>query len=269
MNFKPTRPTIKVRIKGLAVTPESVRASELGEFIINIDRAITETAASRGCIDANTSAHDPIISLVDIDEGSNLLILSVDESLISATRNITHGISTRNYLDIPPKARIPLSKISQQATRLKWDVQFSADKKLHLVEARISEANPFPETRTSTASSETTVYGRLMRVGGITPKAMLLLPSDKLLYVDISEAIAKELALKDRLYSEVGIEGIATWRIDDWEIIQFRATRVLDYQPEKQNLVNVFESLARVAGNQWEDIDAIEFVNELRGRDEK
>lgn len=122
-----------------------------------------------------------------------------------------------------------------------------------------------PTNELVTAQGDTTIYGRLIRVGGVGPRATLLTPDGKHLHVELSESMAVALASSGRLHEDVGIEGGATWRVDTWEILEFRAQRITAYRPDKTNLVETFEALAKAAGDRWEGVDAERFVAGLRG----
>jgi hypothetical protein len=78
--------------------------------------------------------------------------------------------------------------------------------------------------------------------------------------------MAVELASRERLYKDVGIEGEATWNVKSWEMIGFKAKRITKYQPHKTNLVKTFESLAEAAEGRWQDVDIEQFTSEIRGR---
>lgn len=97
---------------------------------------------------------------------------------------------------------------------------------------------------------------------------MLLTTDEKYLYIELSESMAVELASRERLYKDVGIEGTAKWKVDTWEILDFKAKRITAYQPHKTNLVKTFEVLAEAAGDRWKGVDIERFVAELRGRAE-
>jgi hypothetical protein len=122
-----------------------------------------------------------------------------------------------------------------------------------------------PTRHLLTAQGDTTVYGRLIRIGGTGPRATLQMPDGKSLHVELSESMAVELASRGRLQEDVGIEGRATWRVDTWEILEFRARHITAYQPDKTNHVETFEALAEAAGDRWEGVDVERFDAGLRG----
>jgi hypothetical protein len=267
MHFYPSKPTVSVKLLGAGVTPETVRAGELGEFIANFEKALTEMAIARGDIVPEKIEGDADVSLVGIGLGSDALTFTLTPDIVPSHAAISGAIADRDYADVPTRSHVALVNISKQAVKLKWAVEFEEDRRLNVRQAVISEVDPVPEPKVVTATGGTTVYGRLIRIGGVAPKAMVLLPNDEHIYVDLTESMAKELASRDRLYNEVGIDGVATWNVKDWQILHFKATRVTAYQPHKMNAVQAFEALADAARGRWDDVDVVKYVNELRGRE--
>jgi hypothetical protein len=179
---------------------------------------------------------------------------------------ISHAVAAQDYHTLPPSAQLELATLSKQMVKRDWVVEFLADPALHIEHAKISTEHPVPEPLPPPSATGTTVvFGRCVRVGGAgAPRAEIRLPEGNLLYIDVSEEMAKELAR--RLYDEVCIEGRATWRTTDWTLLDFKAAHVTDYRPT--GLVEAFEQLARAAGGRWNNVRADEYVRELRSEDD-
>lgn len=112
---------------------------------------------------------------------------------------------------------------------------------------------------------DTTLYGHLIRVGGSPPVATLVLHDGSSLDCPVTVKLARKLG--PLLYREVGLEGEATWRTGDWEIVAFRPKRLTEYRPHEQSLTETFRKLAEVSGGRWDHVDADEYMRELRGDD--
>jgi hypothetical protein len=82
------------------------------------------------------------------------------------------------------------------------------------------------------------------------------------LYIDINEELAKDLG--KLIYRDIGIKGVARWRIDDWKVLGFKATGVSDYRPDSSGLVQAFADLAEASRGRWENVDAAEYVKDVR-----
>jgi hypothetical protein len=266
MPAKPDSKRILIKISGDEVSPETVRASDLAEFLINFEKAVLTTAmASKDFIPESSDAQ-LIFSLVSIESGSESLIFALTSEFTYGVSLISRAHLSQDYSTIPFEAHQSLHEISKQANSRSWAVEFVEDKKLSIPLSVISADTPFPAPKTVTVQGDTTVYGRLIRVGGVKPKAMLELPDKKYLFIDLSERMAVVLASKERLYKDVGIEGIATWRVDTWELIRFKAKRVTQYQPHKNDIVKSFEALSETVGDRWDNIDVEQLIAEMRGR---
>jgi hypothetical protein len=255
-----------IKISGVDVSPDTVRASDLAEFLVHFEKAVLETVLARKDITPEVAEHELIISLVAIEQGSDALTFVLTGEAMSGVSLLSQAHLSHDYSGISPKAQDALHRISTQASKNSWNVEFVKDERHNIQETIISEDDPVPPPNIVTAQGDTTIYGRLMRVGGVSPRAMLAMPDGSYLYIDLTETMAVTLASKERLYQDVGIEGTATWRVDTWELMHFKAKRITDYQPHKNNLVRSFESLAEVAGDRWKDIDIEQFIAEMRGR---
>ncbi len=64
------------------------------------------------------------------------------------------------------------------------------------------------------------------------------------------------------MYETIALEGEAVWDPDTWEIIEFRATRMLPYRPKDP--LAAFRELAAASGGAWDGIDADEYVRGIR-----
>jgi hypothetical protein len=88
-----------------------------------------------------------------------------------------------------------------------------------------------PETKVGGAHvlrGETQIYGVLERVGGADPGFTLRVSEHQTIHGGLSEELAIELA--PRLYSWVGITGIAEWNPLTGDVEAFRATAALSYR---------------------------------------
>ena len=108
-----------------------------------------------------------------------------------------------------------------------------------------------PETRVDEGArikGETAFSGYLERVGGATPRVVLRISDHDIIYAETSEEIAIELGT--RLYSWVGVAGIAQWDIAG-AVEMFRVTSVLPYRDTKMR--DAVQRLATAIGSYWED----------------
>jgi len=253
--------TFNITISGTGVLPETTRASDLAELLQNIEKAISETALAQG---VQISEQD-IISLTNIEESSNRLTFTVAGILVMAASIVSESVEKKCYERLPHKAHEALHHVSGQAVKREWEVKFQENKALGIKGGVISKENQVPPAQVAYIEGTTSVYGRCIRVGGLTPKVEIQLYQGGTLFVTLSEQMARELARS--LYEDVCIEGVAKWNTDDWTIEEFHGTRVREFRAT--DLVEAFKNLAVAARGKWDGVDAIQYVKGLRSESGK
>jgi len=256
------RPSFKITISGTDVLPETTRISDLVEFLVNIETAISETAKAQGV----EIGEGEIVSLTGIDRSSNKLTFTVAAILLSHAVSVSQAVETNRYEELPRQAHGALHEVSKQAVKRNWKVKFDEDHVTGIRGGTISEENQVPTAPPAPhVEGTTTIYGRCIRVGGIKPKAEIRLYQGDVLYIIVSEQMAKELARS--LYEEVCIEGKAKWNTEDWTIEEFEGKRITKFRAT--DAVTAFKKLAEAAKGKWDRVDAIDYVRELRSGGEK
>jgi hypothetical protein len=197
------------------------------------------------------------VSLVDIRQGSEGLVFSVPESVVSAVALMSRDIHEGTF--VTQGAHCEIFGLWEQLRSRHWGMVFLEDSSIHAAEIspnrEISPPPPPPEV-----TGDTSLLARCLRVGGVKPKAELRLHTGELLYPEVSEAVAKELG--KRLYDEVVVQATATWRTDTWEVVRLRIEAVSSFR--RVDPVLAFKELAEAAKGHWDEIDAREFVESLR-----
>jgi len=175
-------------------------------------------------------------------------------------------VETSRYEELPRRAHVALHEVSKQAVKRKWKVKFDEDRVTGIRGGTISEENQVsPAPQALHIEGTTTIYGRCIRVGGIKPKSEIRLYQGDVLYIIVSEQMAKELARS--LYEEVCIEGRAKWNTEDWNIEEFEGKRITKFRAT--DAVTAFKKLTDAAKDKWDGVDAIEYVRALRSGGEK
>lgn len=108
---------------------------------------------------------------------------------------------------------------------------------------------------------ETTLYGKIKRVGGEDP-TILFKPFDgNPLSCKTTKELAKEAGAL--LYSIVGINGIAEW---DSDTLQIKDFKILEFTPYRETPIQkAFNGLREIIGDWIDGIEDVEsFCNELR-----
>jgi len=159
-----------------------------------------------------------------------------------------------------------MKKIHKQAVKMGWNLEIKADQDLNGKVAILSEDHPIPEIKRITARGGTNLYGILMRIGNTKPSARIKVSEKTAISVDMTKQMVKDLESKHKLYDVVGFEGTATWSVDNWKMVEFQATRIIGYHADGGDLGSMLGRLTESADGRWDGVDAVKFVNKLRGR---
>lgn len=253
------RHRIQVAITGGGVSPETVPLRDLADILARLDRTIRSYVTNKEL----RIPDEEMVSLVGVVESSDGLVLAASESLIPVMSMLSKAVHDRDFSLLPSDTYSELFHLSNTLAERGWGFKIHESKALGILPATIDASQPLaPPGRPTYVEGTTTLYGRCLRVGGAgQPKAEVRLQNaSKLLHVELSETLAKELATK--LYEEVALEGAATWDAESWEIQDFRVTRVTSFR--RSDLVAVFQELADAAKGRWDEVDASKYVHSLR-----
>lgn len=114
---------------------------------------------------------------------------------------------------------------------------------------------------------ETTLYGKVIRVGGRRPRIMVETLSGEVVYCDTTEDLAKELA--QRLYQFTRLEGLALWDPDEWLLDEFTVTAIGE-QAGARTPAAALELLRELIGGYYANVaDPVRYVSGLRGDGEQ
>jgi hypothetical protein len=250
-------------------TPETTPLGELAKLIEKLDVAIIETARDRNI---ELPEDEAVVSLVNIEKGSNRLIFTLAPFMWPILAELANSIEEGDFVALPTKAHNALYDISRQAKKQHWDVLFpenqdheNQDQMYHIHKTEISTQRPITPPKPQFIKGTTTIFGMCMGVGGKTPKVDLSLSNrGRLLRCETTREIAVRLSRS--LYKNVALYGQALWNPDTWELVKFKATEIAnqvhDGSPEK-----ALEEVSKVVGDQWKDVDVVEFVNNVRSGD--
>lgn len=253
-----TDSSVELRIRGAHLHPETLKASDLAQILLCLEKAIAVTADVRPTDD---EPEPVVVSLTAIRDGSADLGLTVSPAAWGAVVTVSRSISDRQFERLPRTAQARLADLSRLLVSRGWEGEFTGRS---LPRATISASNPIPEPPPSRLRGTTTLVGQCVRVGGVQP-GVLIRPArgGKLVTAQAPRELVKELG--DRLYETVALEGEAVWDPESWEITEFRAVRVLPYR--SGDVMAAFRELATVSANVWDGVDADEYVRKSRSED--
>ena len=174
---------------------------------------------------------EPLVSLVGVQPShSGRLFLSVPSIANPAITVITEVARKGRYDRLPHATHEHLYSAYNHLKRKDYTLLIHGSRKVKIFRAKLSPENGVPAPAPPTASGDTIVIGRCMKVGGVVPTVELRIEGmAKPLHVRVTEEIAKKLA--KCLYEKVVVKGDAKWRTDDWHIEHMRGTSVSYFKP--------------------------------------
>lgn len=130
--------------------------------------------------------------------------------------------------------------------------------------ATITSETPITTEESLCITGETTLYGKVERIGGKIPKVWLRTSDSEIIVCEISESSAIELA--GYLYQWVNVFGKAQWNIANYKIETFEITGInKDYQDMPLN--EAFAHLSQEIGHYYDNIDPVEYLKTIRNDD--
>jgi hypothetical protein len=253
-------PQIAIKFVGRGMVPGMLRSRELADIIASFEEMLACVVADRH---SNIEKDDVLVGLAAIGGGSirlgfNTIMPSV---VVAAYLSVASAVDKNDFTSLPSNSLTPLNRIVAFTRRYHCVAElFSPGTDEHI-------ASITPETDTKISGliqGQTTIYGRILRVGGKTPRVMIeTIPGDTLSCV-VSLEIARELG--ERLYEFAEFSGIASWNANDWKIAEFRIQSfTISSTKTPEQTMNELRSLV---GRYFEGIDAEAYVSFIRGETE-
>lgn len=248
---------LELTFSGSSIKPDSLKASELAELIVAYENSIMSVVARDN---KEINQEEAFISLVEVQEASAHFKFKPKAKgvIFAAALAINAALNSNSLESLPYKSVDSLQKIWNFTKRRNCTAEFTGN---NLPTAKVT---PEVEIRINDEffhKGETTLYGVIERVGGAVPKVRVKLDDGAIIYVEVNQVVAKELA--HRLYETVGIKGLATWRKEDFTVEDFKIDEVLPFN-DTQN-ADAVHDLKDTVGKYWDDInDPESFLQELR-----
>jgi len=259
------RPTFEVRIIGPDLTPASVPLRALNEAL----SAVQDLASGRDSFVLRQVPQEKGISVARIRRGS-AVYACVARAPKEARANLSHIgqlLSTLNGEGIDDDRLVaalrPIRILSDVAKAVDGQIQVALSSTAEPLFSILKDAYQRIAGRLL-IRGETTVVGRLQRVGGATAERCLLrIPGrSRGLYCSVAgKKLARQLGM--HLYETIAATGTATWIHRSWRIYRFI---VRDFsQPRLGNAREAFEKLRAAGISAWDSIpDPEAFIQELR-----
>jgi hypothetical protein len=254
-------PLIAMRLTGRAMAPGAIRSHDIAELIDSFEEMIACIVAERY---SNIKKDDVIIGLASLSDGSiRLGFKSILPSVvIPAYLSVASAVNKNEFASLPGSSRRAIDKIISFTRRHHCVADLHSPDNGELI------ASITPSTNTQVpglAQGQTTIYGRILRVGGKNPRVTVETVTGDSIFCDVSFEIAQELGR--RLYEFAEFSGMAIWNPNDWQIEEFRIesfTPTGTKTPEQG-----MNELRSLVGRYFEDIDDVDsYISSLRSASE-
>jgi len=250
---------IRLTISGENVSPATVPLPDLLALLREFYAAVAASAQAVGM-----NRDEVRINLTSVREGSNIVVLNVDEPTQRQARRVVSAISTDDALDLPQRSRKAIHKMWSRMNVRHWSLNIASISNGDTATATLTpEIEPF---RTSTAKGTTSLLVYISRAGGEHPTANIRLPDKRDLTARVrSKTINEQLGC--HLYHWVEVFGEAQWNIKTWAIDRLRIDGLGPYVHGSSDPIAALTKLAELSSHFWDAVDPQEYIREQRSDD--
>jgi hypothetical protein len=249
---------LEIHFSGENISPENIRIGEIAVILEAVENVLLSVVSKKH---AGLSKEHLTIGLHSINSGSlGLQFTSKFPEVVNpAFEQVAISIKSRKPESIPFESHGHFEKIISFVKKHQAQADFIVVNGKSKTLATLTPEFELPKPGYITG--QTTIYGKIVRVGGVDPKVEVKTISEQTLYCPFEVELASQLGA--RLYQLVGLNGEARWNTHSLEIIDFRVTEISDYQ--ETSIVDAFQSLSEVTGDYYADIDDVNaYITELR-----
>ena len=249
------REKFELELDGPGVTPETVDVVDLYALLADYRRAILATACS---LDVELTENEAVISLVAVGKGSVKQTVSVPKRAGQCVRQVSRAVSTGDWTKCSPDAQDAMASASSLLARKNYALSlppFYRQRPVVMTGGMVTKSPP-----PLLLNGPTTLYGEVREAGGKEPHVELVLPNGQSVRVEGTRETVKKLGTV--LFEPIALQGDATWDATTGRILRFRVDSWSPFDAESVH--EGFAELAAIAGNRWEDADAVKYVRQLR-----
>lgn len=261
---KGPKPTFEVRLVGEGISPEAITLRQVGDAL----SAIQDIASGRDPFEQSSVPAEKGIGLVDVSRGSavfSCVARSPNEALenLALIGQMLRDIETIDFAEQAGRlvaALQPIQNLCDVARIVGCEIEVRANS-----QTIFSLQPPVYQqlSRRLLVTGETTIVGRVQRVGGATGMkcALRIDGRRKLLYCNVKDRkLVRRLGQK--LYEPIAATGIATWISRTWRL---RSFTISDFsQPRLGDVDEMFASLRAAGLDAWDHVDIDETLREMR-----
>lgn len=234
--------------------PDRIPLSDLVRLLADTERLITDLWQNQ-----EADSDLPLFSLVGIVQGSTGLQFATDDPgrvfpLVEAGFT---AIARNDYSSLPKLGAKAAESLAAAIRR--W-----GRAEVHVNDQVIPiDVKPPVQAASEIVSGRTVLYGTLQMIGGSIKPAATISPDSegKAIRCYLDKELVKALA--PRIYTRIGVEGLAEYDTSDWSIRSFTIDRILDY--EDVPIGEALDAIYKASPTAWEGVsDIAGFISRMR-----
>lgn len=267
-------PVFEVLFEGEELYPEAIPLRTLSASLSAIQCLATgdkDLVGRSGDEDADEDAddgevRDDSLRLVGIERGSAMYRVAGPPPALAL-----HNLRLVGELLSHPEAveahddymLSPLERLSAVARRLDCTITIKEPGEQGSVLAKIEPLSYETISKTLLVAGETSLVGRVVRVGGATAlRCGLRVPFQHRLLICKVENSTIARKIGERLYQDVTVDGSALWLKNSWRLFSFTIKNV--QQPVQGSIVEAMEALREAGGKDWDLVqDPASYLEEV------
>lgn len=255
--------SFEVRFDGPGITPEAIPLRVLARALAAVQRLVSEEED-----EADRKTEQFELHLLDVRRGSATYPVYAEkqpevlERLAIAGRVLQEPERAENL----PQVLSPVEDLSAIAKSLGCIIEFRLPGKKTDVLAKITPASYESLVSSVFISGDTTIAGKVERVGGATELhcgLRLRQQAEKMLICRVeSTDVARQLG--QHLYEHVVVNGTATWYRRNWRLRSFSIRSM--HQLKRGSIVEAVQALRSAGGSAWDKVkEPQRLLDEVRG----
>lgn len=248
---------LKIKFTGNDIEPTKVTANEFAKIVACYENALLAVAKKNHPNKDNSN----FISIVSVKHES--LTIEADphtEIIKEAANEINVAIKNKKTNKLPYDAIENLVAFQQFVNKFGCVAVLNGIEGIETAEINIESDIKISESLYF--KGETTIYGKIIRIGGAEPRVRIQTDNGTSISVLITKKDAKYLS--PYLYSKIGVKGFGKWKKENNELVDIKANSfvVLSDLPITEKL----KGLSNLLSKYWIDIDKPdEYIASLRG----
>lgn len=245
--------------------PAHLGLGELARLLEKLNKAIYAFAEETDTAIQGKEDQEQLASLVAIEKGSVHLALQHAPFLPLEERLIAPMLK-EEWGNVPPKTFDYLYELSKELMAKDRSLKVTLPN-MNIPAPWIGAERPVPRRRAGlTIEDNIVLYGRVIRLGGVTPKVDIRVGSEEY-HVEAESEVIKTLEQQGVLYKTIGLKVRGKLRLEasTWKV-EGNSLRLLEILPyNESNTANSLRHLAHLTGEHWRGVDVEDFMRRVRG----